>query len=57
MRVVLTDHNSKWQIDTPDAGLVGPWLKTIFDDFAAQSQSGGRIHWYNPVQFQIEVSG
>lgn len=54
MRVILRSYDAKWQIDTPDPTLIGPWLKSLFDDFATQQIS--QSNPYPPYKMEIEIS-
>jgi len=51
VRVILKGYDREWRIDTPDAHLVGDWLKSVFDSFGVPA-----AQHYAPVQFTIEVS-
>lgn len=50
MRAVLkSPMGGRWQIDTPDARLVGNWLKSVVDSFDEPVDP-------HPIEFILEVT-
>jgi len=42
--------DQRYQLDTPDVSMVGPWLKSIFDELKLPPYRGMPLSWTIEIQ-------
>lgn len=53
MKVIVTDDSGmKWQLDTPDDSLVGPWMQVLFNSIVAEMPPSFSRPWEFRVEFK-----